>query len=111
MSQILIFSIALAILMPITLSLINIKRITNKITDVEILKSYYNKNKKRLSIIGYCFIGYVLLSLLLMLFFPYIKEKWETFSQIDIYIKLITLSIGIFFLSNKQYLSNKIINS
>lgn len=111
MNNILILSIALAILLPMTLSWIYIKRITNKITDIEILKSYYNKNNKILSIFGYCFIGYMLLSLFLKLFFPYIKENWFVLIHIEVYIVLIILSVSIFFFSNKLYLSNKIINS
>ena len=84
------------------------KKITSQISDIDVLKSYYNKNKKILSIIGYCFTGYVILSLLLMTFIPSIKENITTFLEVNVYIMMTILAIMLFFVFNKQYLANKV---
>lgn len=104
----LIIGIALCILLPMTISRIYMKKITSQISDIDVLKSYYNKNKKILSIIGYCFTGYVILSLLLMTFIPSIKENITTFLEVNVYIMMTILAIMLFFVFNKQYLANKV---
>lgn len=106
--NLLIIGIALCILLPMTISRIYMKKITSQISDVDVLKSYYNKNKRILSIIGYCFTGYVILNSLLITFIPFIKENLLTFLDVNIYIYMTILAIMLFFVFNKQYLANKV---
>ena len=105
----LIIGLFLSILLPFAISRIYMKHITSKISDTDILKSHFNKNRKILSGIGYSFAIFVIITILLMKFTPYIKDNLNLFWDISIYVSTAFVAIGLYFAFNKQYLANKII--
>ena len=98
----------LCLLLPFAVSRIYMKKITSKTSDNEVLKAYYDKNKSILSFIGYAFLGFVAIIILLRRFIPLSKEFYNLYTEINIYVTAAVVAIAPFFVFNKQYLANKI---
>ncbi|HHT03720.1 MAG TPA: hypothetical protein GX005_05285 [Bacteroidales bacterium] len=102
----LMIGFALCIILPLTASRIYVNRLFANTSDIDVLRTHYNKNRKILNIILYSFIGYAIIGALLTIFIPSIKIP---FYNANVYIMSIGLTIAFFFAFNKRNISTKII--